>query len=333
MTSIETIVNQRRALMIYAERHGISQACRVFHLSRTTFYKLKTQWLRTGSLAPQVRRRPKMPNEMALSKKKLLLRLVQEHPTWGPRRYAFAFRQQGIGISGEALWYHLKRFGLNRRFHRLVYLERLQGTHQVLTERSVRAVRKSLPKLYQGLWPGHLVALDTFYVGHLKGVGRIYQMSGIDLCSRYGWAKLSTRKDQLAAVDLLENVLIPRFYANGVQLESVLTDNGTEFTGGAFQRVLSAYDINHLRIPKGKPVCNGICERFQRTILEEFYQVQFRQRFFRSLAELQHALDLYLTDYNFHRLHFGLSPKGLIPIDVLKSKQKVLRHRFQKLLT
>jgi transposase InsO family protein len=333
MTSIDTIVNQRRALMIYAERQGISQACRVFHLSRTTFYKLKTQWLKTGTLAPQVRRRPKMPNEMALSKKKFLLKLVQEHPNWGPRRYASAFRQEGIAITGEALWHHLRRFGLNRRFHRLVYLERLQSSHQPLTERTLRRVHRSLPKLYEGLWPGHRVALDTFYVGHLKGVGRIYQMTGIDLCSRYGWAKLSTTKDQAAAMDLLENVLIPKFYGNGVQVESILTDNGTEFTGAQFQRMLTAYDITHLRIPKGKPIFNGVCERFQRTIAEEFYQVQFRQRFFRSLPELQQSLDAYLTHYNFERFHFGLSPKGLIPIDVLKSKHTALRHKFLKLLT
>lgn len=104
MTSIDMIVNQRRALMVHAERHGISQACRVFHISRTTFYKLKAQWLKTGSLAPQVRHRPKMPNEMALSKKKLLLQLVQEHPNWGPARYAATFRQQGIAVSGCTLW-------------------------------------------------------------------------------------------------------------------------------------------------------------------------------------------------------------------------------------
>lgn len=233
----------------------------------------------------------------------------------------------------HAVGYHLRRFGLNKRFQRLVHLERLQGQHQVLTERTIRSFRQSLPKLYEGLWPGHIVALDTFYVGHLKGVGRIYQLTGIDLCSRYGWVKLYTNKDQQASVDLVENVLIPKFYANGVSIDSLLTDNGSEFTGTQFQHMLGAYDINHLRIPKGKPIMNGICERFQRTIAEEFYQPRFRQRFFRSLAELQRDLNGYLAYYNFQRLHFGLNPQGLIPGDVLTSKQAALRHRFRKLLT
>ncbi len=333
MTTDDLIINQRRSLLIYAERHGVSQACRTFGMSRTSFYKIKAQFIKTGSLAPKVRRKPKMPNEMALSKKKLLLELVQEHPAWGPRRYAYIFQQQGISVTHVALWYHLKRFGLNRRYQRLVYLERARMDNRPLTEQTLRVMKRQINKVNEGLWPGHIVALDTFYVGHLKRVGRIYQISGIDLCSRYGWAKLYTRKDQSATIDLVENVLIPKFYDNGINLEYVLTDNGTEFTGSQFQRMLAAYDIKHNRIPKGKPILNGTCERFQRTILEEFYQPMFRTRFFNSLPELQQALDKYLWYYNFQRAHFGLAKKGAIPIDVFKSKHSALRQQFQKLLT
>jgi transposase InsO family protein len=333
MTTEDLIVNQRRSLLVYAERHGISKACRAFNVSRTTFYKLKAQLLHTGSLTPRVRRKPKMPNEMALSKKKLLLRLVQEHPSWGPKRLANAFQQHGISVTGECLWYHLKRFRLNRRYQRLVYLERLRVDHQPLTEQTLRAVKGRFHKIQRGFWPGHVVGLDTFYVGHLKGVGRIYQLSGIDLCSRYGWAKLYETKDQAAAMNLVEDVLIPKFFANGVDLESVLTDNGSEFIGSRFEQMLTAYDIHHQRIAKGKPMLNGYCERFQRTLLEEFYQPVFRTRFFRSLTDLQKALDDYLRYYNFQRVHFGLDKNGAIPIKVFKSEQHTLQHQFQKLLT
>lgn len=333
MTAVEQIENQRKALLIYAERNGISQACRAFHVSRTTYYKLKAQFVRTGHLAPQVRRRPKMPNEMALSKKKLLLRLVQEHPSWGTVNLARAFREEGIAVGAATLWYHLKRFGLNRRYQRLLYLERLHSTGQPVTERTVRAMKRQCTQMTRGLWPGHVVALDTFYVGHLKGVGRIYQLTGIDLCSRYGWAKLYLDKTQRSAIDLVEQVLLPKFYSNTVSVESILTDNGSEFTGAQFQQMLVDYDIQHHRIPPGKPMFNGYCERFQRTILEEFYQPAFRKTIFRSLDELQRALNGYLQHYNFERHHFGLNPKGAIPINVLKSKHQELRLRFQKMLT
>lgn len=333
MTTGAVIENQRRSLLIYAERHGISEACRAFQVSRTTYYKLKAQLVKTGSLAPKPRRRPRRHNEIALSKKKLLLQLVQEHPSWGPRPYADAFRQHGISISSVTVWSHLRRFGLNRRFHRLVYLERLRSIDQPLTERSLKAIRRRACKTFQGLYPGHIVGIDTFFVGHLKGVGRIYQMTGIDICSRFGWAKLYTAPGQDASIDLVEQVLIPKFYANGVTLESVLSDNGSEFIGNRFQQMLKAYDIQHLRIPVGKPMLNGTCERFQRTILEEFYQPIFRKKFFRSIPELQLELDQYLVYYNFERKHSALSPNGDCPINVLKHRHQDLRLKYQKLLT
>lgn len=333
MTTEETIVNTRRSLLVYAQRHGISQACRTFGISRTSYYKLKAQLVKTGSLAPVVRRKPKMPNAMALSKKKLLLQFVQAHPSWGPQRLVEAFRSEGIDVAPSCVWNHLKRFGLNRRFHRLVYLERLRSLHQPVTERGLRQLKRHSGTILRGLWPGHIVALDTFYVGHLKGVGRVYQLTGIDLCARYGWAKLYTSHTQATAIDFVEQVLVPKFFANGVVLESILTDNGSEFIGHQFAQLLAQYDIQHHRIPPGKPMLNGYCERFQRTLLEEFYQPIFRSTFFRTLDQLQQKLNQYLEYYNFRRIHFGLQPRGAVPIDIFKAKTKVLHERFQKLLT
>lgn len=333
MTQEQVIANSRRSLLVFAQRWGVSKACRTYGVSRTTFYKLKKQLLETGSLLPKQRRKPRMPNEIALSKKKLLLRLVQKHPTWGPSRYAYALRQEGVSITPACIWYHLKRFGLNRRYKRLLYLEKLKEHNQPLTERTLRFIKRQYDKIKEGLWPGHIVALDTFYVGNLKGVGRIYQLSGIDLSSRYGCAKLYTTKDQSASVDFMENTVIPRFFHNNVEIESVLTDNGSEFIGSKFQQMLADYDINHHRIPKGKPLLNGYCERFQRTLYEELYQHIFRTKFFNNISSLQEELDKYLTYYNFQRPHFGLDIRGAVPIDVLKSKRSFLRQRFQKLLT
>jgi transposase InsO family protein len=333
MTQQELIISSRKNLLIYAERHGVSEACRVFGYSRTTFYKLKEQYLKTGNLAPKVRRKPRMPNELSLSKKKMLLRFVQEDPSGSPQRYAYRFRTLGIQITHQSVWMRLKRFGLNRRYQRLVYLEQLQAQSQPLTERTLRVVKRKCTKIKKGLWPGHIVALDTFYAGNIKGVGRIYQMTGIDLCSRYGWAKLYLFKDQSASIDFVENALIPKFFHNGIEIESVLSDNGSEFTGSKFRQMLIDYDIKHHRIPPGKPIFNAYCERFQRIILEEFYQVAFRKQFFRSLEELQNKLDEYLAYYNFKRIHFGVIKTGALPIDVLRAKSSVLQQRFQKLST
>jgi transposase InsO family protein len=333
MTQEELIINSRKNLLIYAERHGVSKACQTFNVSRTSYYKYKEQYLKTGSLAPVRRRKPRMPNELSLSKKKMLLQFVQEDPSGSPQRYAYRFRTLGIQISQQCVWMRLKRFGLNQKYQRLVYLEQLKSQSQPLTERSLRIVKRHCSKIREGLWPGHTVAIDTFYVGNLKGVGRIYQMTGIDLCSRYGWAKLYLFKDQSASSDFVENTLIPKLFHNNVEIESILSDNGSEFTGSKFQRMLGDYDIKQYRIPPGKPIFNAYCERFQRIIFEEFYQVVFRKQFFKTLEELQTKLDEYLVHYNFTRIHFGVVKTGALPIDVLKAKSSVLQQRFQKLST
>ena len=333
MTQQEVIAKTRRSLLVYAQRNGITAACQAFNVSRTTYYKIKEQFIKTGSLEPRPRRKPRMPNETCLSRKKLILKYVQEHPADGPDRVAYSLRQQGVAMKGMTVWRCLCRFGLNKRYQRLVYLETLKLAGQPITEHILRTAKRQFADIKHGHWPGHIVALDTFFVGNLKGVGRIYQMTGIDLCSRYGWAKLYTTKEQTSSADFLEHCLLPKFFYNNVDVEQVLTDNGTEFTGRKFQDVLDSYDIKHLRIPPGKPICNGYCERFQRTILEELYQKVFRMKFFKDLGELNQELEKYLVFYNFERAHFGLDPKGAKPIDAFKSNMSFLRHRFQKLLT
>lgn len=332
MTQQQHIVNSRRSLLIFASRYGVTEACKVFNVSRTMYYRIKKQFLETGSLEYQKRRKPRMPNETSLSKKKMLLSFVRKYPSRGPRYYAYLFKQEGIYIAQSCIWYHLKRFGLHKKYQRLVYLEKLKEYNQPLTERSLRTIKRKCYKSKKGLWPGHIVGLDTFYVGNIKGVGRIYQQTGIDLCSRFGWAKLYTTKDHTASVDFVEKVIIPKFFANSVNIEFVLTDNGSEYVNSHFKSMLNDYDIQHHRIPKGKPMFNGYCERFQRTIYEELYQRIFRIKFFDNLDKLQQELEKYLVYYNFERPHFGILNTGVLPIDVFKSKGAVLRQRFSEIV-
>lgn len=332
MTQQQLIVNTRRNLLIFAQRHSVKTACRAFGLSKTTYYNIKNQFMKTGCLEPRIRRRPRMPNETSLSVKKLLLKLVKEHPTRGTPFYAFELRKQGIYRSAPALWGCLKRFDLNTSFKRLLYLETLTSRNQPVTERTLCSLKREFSKMLHGQWPGHVVALDTFYVGNLKNVGRIYQVTGLDLCSRFGWARLYLDKSADSTANFLEECLIPMFFQNKVTIESILTDNGTEFVNSQFKQLIADYDIRHHRIPKGKPIFNGYCERFQRTILEEFYQVVFRKQFFQTIEKLQQSLTEYLTYYNFKRPHFGFIKTGVIPIDILRSQRSVLRQRFKKLV-
>ena len=333
MTQQQVIAKQRKSLLIYSQRWGISQACKTFNISRTTYYKVKKQYIETGCLEPKIRRKPRMPNEIKLSKKKVILKLVRDKPGVGLDHYMFLIKKHGVKMSRGTIYNYLKRFGLTYKYQRLIYVEKTSKLNQPLTEASMRMIKKASYKIASGLWPGQIVALDTFYVGHLKGVGRIYQTTGIDLFSRYGWAHLSTNKSQKSTINFVENILMPKFFANGVALESILTDNGTEFTGAEFGQMLKDYGINHNRIPKRKPLCNGYCERFQRTIYDEFYKPIFRTMFFKNLDTLQNKLNEYLIHYNMERPHFGIHKSGVFPIDALLKTNSFLRLRFKELLT
>ena len=324
MTQQELIVKTRRSLLIFAQRHGVTKACRTFQVSRTTYYKIKEQLIRSGSLEPIKRRKSRQPNETTVARKKALLKLVQEKPGLSLSRYVEEFQKQGVRFPRDSVYYSLRRFNLNTRYLRLLYVETLKE----VTERTLTRLKYEFYRIKKAFWPGHIVALDTFYVGHLKGVGRIYQMTGIDLFSRYGWAGLYTDKSATSSSHFLEHVLLPKFFQNNIRIESILSDNGTEFTSQQFQQILKDYDMQHHRIPKGKPMFNGVCERFQRIILNEFYQPVFRKRFFSDLPELTQELNQYLVYYNFERLHFGLAKNGQKPIIAFKNASSILRLNF-----
>ncbi len=159
---------------------------------------------------------------------------------------------------------------------------------------------------------------DTFYVGTLKGVGRIYQQTFIDTYSKVGFAKLSDRKTPLTAADLLNDRVVPFFEEHGMQFGRVLTDRGTEYCGQPdrheYELYLAVENIDHTRTKTKHPQTNGIGERFNKTVLNEFYRVAFRKKLYASLEELQTDLDAWLREYNEQRTHQGRWCYGKTPL-------------------
>jgi transposase InsO family protein len=171
-------------------------------------------------------------------------------------------------------------------------------------------------------YSGYMLSIDTFYVCRLKGVGRIYQFSAIDTYSSFGLAYLYTDKTSKSSVDFISKVL--GILDNmGITVERVLTDNGKEYTthweGGdhEFEKYLSSLNIQHRYTKVRHPWTNGFVERFQRTILEEFYQPALLKKTYHSLEELQQDLDRFLYFYNFQRTHQWSRTKGSRPCDLL----------------
>jgi transposase InsO family protein len=186
--------------------------------------------------------------------------------------------------------------------------------------------------------PGYLGAQDTFYVGNLKGVGRIYQQTFIDTYSKVAFAKLYDRKNALVAADLLNDRVIPFFESTAIPLLRILTDRGTEYCGNRehheYQLYLDIEDIDHSRTRARRPQSNGICERFQKTMLNEFYRIAFRKKIYRSLDELQEDVDSWLQEYNEQRPHsgkycFGKTPMQTFIDSIPLAKEKMLDSTLQ----
>lgn len=163
--------------------------------------------------------------------------------------------------------------------------------------------------------PGELVGIDTFYVGKLKGVGKIWQYTATDVASSYTFCWLTTRNDMQQAACFAE--LVATHYRDlGVILQRALTDNGPEYVGQAFRDRLAGLGIEHTRIKPRRPATNGHVELFHGTVLHEFYRLAFRRRYYRSLAELQSDLAGFLGWYNYRRTHSGTRLRGATPAAV-----------------
>ena len=207
----------------------------------------------------------------------------------------------------------------------------------VLTEAQVVALEKAkLEKEAHGEieteHPGYLGSQDTFYVGTIKGVGRIYQQTFIDTYSRVADGKLYDRKPALVAADMLNDRVVPFFEEQEIPLLRILTDRGTEYCGNRehheYQLYLAVENIDHTKTRARRPQTNGICERFHKTILQEFYQVAFRKKIYKSIEELQTDLDKWMKYYNEERPHSGRYCYGKTPMQTFKDSKKLAKQKM-----
>lgn len=198
---------------------------------------------------------------------------------------------------------------------RLKRLEKYAAeTGKILNEAQVNALEtakeeKAAHGEIETYHPGFLFGQDTYYVGYIKGVGKIYQQTGIDTYSNTGFAKLYSDKTAITAADFLNDKVLPVFDQEQVRLLRVLTDRGTEYSGTMerhpYQLFLHLNDIEHSRTKAYHPQTNGCTERLNQIIQEEFYAVAFRKTLYTSIEQIQRDLDVYMETYNTKRTNQG----------------------------
>lgn len=325
----EKLAHRRLTVLELAERLGnVSEACRRGGIDRTSFYDWKRRFQLQGldglkDLPPIAKSHPMTTPPEVVAR---IAELALQHPAYGCNKIEALLALEGRRVSAITVQKILNDQGLGSRHQRWLALERQTADQAIeLSPEQVAFLEKLNPcfreRHVESDRPGQLLSADTFMVGSLKGIGRVYLHAVVDTYGSYAFGFLHVSKQPEAAVAVLHNDVLP-FYDNlGLTVDAVLTDNGREFCGTErhpYELYLALNDIEHRKTKVRSPQTNGFVERFNGTVLEEFFRPVMHQKLFESVEALQTDLDTWLHHYNHERPHLGYRNQGRRPWETVE---------------
>lgn len=336
MTRDQYLIKRKLNILELGNQLGnISDACRKLGISRQHYYDIRKAVEEEGvsGLLEKSRKMARTRNRVAIDVEEAILEYALQYPTHGQVRVANELKKKGIEISSGGVRTVWLRHELEIKSKRLKRLEKWAAENtNILTESQVDALErvKEIEEAHgeiETFHPGFLLSQDTCYVGTIKGVGRIYQQTGIDTYSNVGFAKVYPEKTALVAADFLNDKVLPFFDENWVKVLRVLTDRGTEYNGLAdnhpYQLFLHLNGIEHSTTKVRHPQTNGCVERLNQIIQDEFYAVWFRKKLYTSLEEVQIDLDRFMLEYNTQRTNQGKNCQGKTPMETFEAGKEL----------
>jgi transposase InsO family protein len=318
---------------------SVTQACRQRGVTRSRFYEYKKRFTAQGleglkDLPPIHKSHPQTTPPEVVEK---VVQLALAHPAYGCNRLEHLLSLDGIRLSSVTIQKLLNERQLGTRFDRWLALEAKaaqEGLHGHELSAEQTAYLEKLNPQYkerhvESSQPGELLCQDVFFIGHFKGIGKVYAHTLVDTYGSMAFAFLHTSKQPEAAVSLMHNDVLPFYQKHKVEVGAVLTDNGREFCGSPahpethpYELYLQLNDIAHRRTKVRSPQTNGFVERFHRTLQEEFFAVKLRERLYESVEALQCDLDAWLDFYNKERPHLGYRNQGRRPMETFLAFKK-----------
>jgi transposase InsO family protein len=326
MTTKSKVARRKLSLLeLAADLSNVSKACKLMGYSRQQFYEIRRNYQTFGAEG-LIDRLPgpkgPHPNRVDEAVEQAILDYCLACPSHGPVKVANQLMLKGINVSSGGVRGVWSRHNLVSKHDRLLRLEKSAREQSLeLTDAQIKVLERFSPEFrerhIETKHTGDLVAVDTFMVGSLKGVGRIYLQTVIDCYSRYAWGRLYTNKMPVTAVHVLNEDILPFFEEHNATITTILSDNGREFCGRAdnhpYELFLQLEGIEHRTTRVRRPQSNGFVERLHRTLLDEHFRIMGRTKWYESIEEMQKDLEVYLHHYNHERTHQGRNMNGRTP--------------------